>query len=159
MKKIFVLFTFMSLVSFAVNAQNCSHAKKSSSSASVEKTSEYAKTVAAAAELDESVEQKVCEKSGKVSYIRKSVCEKSGKVSYADVEYDAATAKFVNVSPSDVKATGKKSCCASGATKASNKKAGCCSGDKAKSCKKSSSSATKSTSESGAKVKMVKSEQ
>ena len=142
MKKIFVLFTFMSLVSFAVNAQTCPHAKKGSASASVEKTSDLAKTVAAAAELDESVEQKVCAKSGNVSYVRKNVCEKSGKVSYADVEYDAATAKFVNVSPSDAKAKGKKGCCA----------ASC-----AKSCTKPKSTSTSSTPDT--KVKMVKSEQ
>jgi hypothetical protein len=154
MKKIFVLFAFMSLVSFAVNAQTCPHAKKSSSSASVEATSDYAKTVAAAAAMDESIEQKVCAKSGNVSYEKKNVCEVSGKVSYTAVEYDAATAKFVNVSPSDAAASGKKACCTGGSKKA------CCAGGSAKSCtKKSSSSASSSATESGAKVKMVKSEQ
>ena len=90
MKKILILFTFMSFVSFAVNAQNCSHAKKSTSTATAETTSEYGKMVANAAAMDETIEQRVCEKSGKVSYARKSVCEVSGKVSYTDVEYDAA---------------------------------------------------------------------
>lgn len=151
MKKIFVLFAFMSLVSFAVNAQTCPYAKKSNASAAVETSSEYAKTVASAAEMDENIEQKVCAKSGNVSYERKSVCEVSGKVSYTAVEYDAATAKFVNVSPSDAKASGKKACCAGGSSKA------CCAGGNAKACTKSKSSSTSATS--GAKVKMVKSEQ
>ena len=140
MKKIFVLFTFLSLASFAVNAQTCPHAKKSTSTASTEVSSDYAKTVAAAAAMDENIEQKVCAKSGKVSYERKSVCASSGKVSYTAVEYDAATKKFVNVSPSAAK--DKKSCCS----------ASC-----AKSCSKSKSAST--SAKSDAKVKVVKNEQ
>ena len=148
MKKIFVLFTFMSFVSFAVNAQTCSHAKKSSTSTSVETTADYAKTVAAAAEMDESIEQKVCAKSGNVSYERKNVCSTSGTVSYSAVQYDATAAKFVNVSPSDMEASEKKASCAAACAKTCSKP-----------CTKPSSSSSSSATESGAKVKMVKSDQ
>ncbi len=157
MKKIFVLFTFMSFVSFAVNAQTCPYAKKNASSASTEVSSDYAHTVAAAAEMDETIEKRVCEKSGNVSYERKNVCSTSGKVSYTSVQFDASTKKFVNVSPSDAKASGKKACCTAGAAKTSGKKAGCCAGGNAKACTKSKSTSTSAAS--GAKVKMVKSEQ
>jgi|SRR5690606_29217350 len=155
MKKIFVLFTFLSLATFAMNAQECSHAKKSQTAAATEVSSEYAKLVAEAAASDATIETKVCEKSGNVSYTRKNVCEKSGKVSYADVTFDAATKKFVNVSPSDA-AAGEKA--------ATGKKAGCCSTSCSKACcagktKSSSASSAAPASEGAAgKVKMVKSE-
>ena len=155
MKKLFVLFAFMGLVSFAVNAQTCC-AKKSASTTSVESNDVIVK----AASLDASVEQRVCEKSGSVSFVRKNVCEKSGKVSYVDVQYDAATQKFVNVSPSDnahattsskvkkVAATTKKDCSAA-------EKAGCSKTASSKSCcsKGKSASATATS-----KVKLVKAE-
>ncbi len=119
MKKIFVLFTFMSVVSFAVNAQNCSHAKTGVTAVTQEQEN-YAKTVAAAAAIDESIEKKVCSKSGNVSYERKNVCSTSGKVSFTSVEYDAASKKFVNVSPSGA-STGKKANCAAKCAKTCTK--------------------------------------
>jgi hypothetical protein len=149
MKKIFVLFSFLSLVSFAVNAQTCPHAKKGASSASTEVNSDYAKTVAAAAEMDNTVEAKVCEKSGHVSYSRKVMNEGSAEATYTPVEYNASTKKFVNVSPSDVK---KMDCCAGSASKKS------CSKAEMKSCSKSKASSSTAAPSSDAKVKMIKSE-
>jgi len=110
----------MSLVSFAVNAQNCSHAKSSNAATSVTQSADYAKTVAMAAEIDESIEKKVCAYSGNVSYQRKNVCSTSGKVSFTSVEYDAASKKFVNVSPSGA-STGKKANCAAKCAKTCTK--------------------------------------
>lgn len=74
---------------------------------------------AQAASMDESIEKKVCNETGMVSYQRKSVCEHSGKVSYTQVAYDEATATFVDIDETAVKASSaeKKSC---------GKKAGCC---------------------------------
>ena len=147
MKKIFVLFTFMSLVIFAVNAQNCSHAKTGATGVTQEQEN-YAKTVAAAAATDESIKQEVCSKSGNVSYSRKVVNEGTDKVSYTAVQYDEATMKFVNISPSDTKKAG---CCA-GSTKK------CCSSSSKSSCgsKSSSTSTSSSTSSSTEDVKVKK---
>ncbi len=55
--------------------------------------------VAKAAEMAGNIERRQCAKSGAVSYFQKNTCAKSGKVSFAEVNYDEATAKFVNVSP------------------------------------------------------------
>lgn len=76
---------------------------------------------AKAAMTDETIEKKVCEKSGKVSYQRKDVCEKTGKISYTAVQYDEAQAKFVDIDESDIKASSmmKKGC-------SKSSKAGCC---------------------------------
>ena len=138
MKKVFVLFTFISLTSFVVNAQTCPHAKTGVTAVSQEGEN-FAKTVAAAAAMDENIKQEVCSKSGHVSYSRKVVNEGADKVSYAAVEYDAETKKFVNVSPS-AKADKKASCAAS------------C----AKTCTKSSSSSSSSSAtKEDAKVKKV----
>ena len=70
-----------------------------------------------AAVMDDMIEKRVCDKSGKVSYHKKAVCEVSGKVSYTEVQYDEASAQFVDLK--DV-SSGKKACCAKG------KKKGCC---------------------------------
>jgi hypothetical protein len=83
----------------------CSKADKKACAKACAKTS---KAAAKLASLDDSIEQKVCEKSGSVSYVRKSVCETSGNVSYESVEYDSMLGKFVNVSP----AMEKKACTA-----------------------------------------------
>lgn len=119
----------MSLVSVAsVSAQSCS--KKSSACCAKGKATSTAmvsvdKAAIKAASMDATVEQRTCEKSGTVSFVRKNVCETSGTVSFVDVSYDADTKKFVNVSPKDVAATkgkAKSSCCAGGAAAACTKK-------------------------------------
>lgn len=55
--------------------------------------------VAKAAEMAGNIERRQCAKSGTVAYFQKNTCAQSGKVSFAEVNYDSATAKFVNVSP------------------------------------------------------------
>ena len=90
---------------------------------------EVAAAATAAAESDETIEKRVCAKSGAVSFTKKHTCPASGKVSYTDVEYCAKSQKFVNVSPKDAEATKvnmqegeaapKKACSASAAKKCS----------------------------------------
>ena len=80
MKKLFMLVALLGLVNL-VQAQCTKSAK--TASATTKKSACCAKTAAAAAKaasLDESIEKRVCEKSGKVSFVKKSVCEKSGNV-------------------------------------------------------------------------------
>ena len=80
--------------------------------------------------MDDSIEGKKCEKSGKLTYYKKSTCPASGKVTSTEVQYSTKDKKFVNVSPSKkaaaagrknvkkaavakkVSATAKKSCAA-----------------------------------------------
>lgn len=66
-------------------------------------------TASDAAKADESVEERVCAKSGSTSYYQKAECPISGKVTYSQVEFDEASAKFVNLAPSDMKSE-KKAC-------------------------------------------------
>ncbi len=136
MKKVLFLFLLVS-GALTVQAQSTKHNCAGHAATSV--TSEVSdEAVAQAASLDESIERRVCETSGKVSYYRKDVCQKSGKVSYEAVAYDAATSQFVNASPSEMSEKGAKSCCASKgakATAASSKDAKSCAGSKkGKSC-------------------------
>jgi len=55
-----------------------------------------------AAQNDETIEKKVCSKSGTVSFFKSSTCPKSGTVSKEEVLYDVKNASFVNVAPSDM---------------------------------------------------------
>ena len=92
MKKLLFLVLFAT-AALAVQAQTTKHnCTGAASSASVDVSDE---AIAQAASLDETIERRVCETSGKVSYYRKDVCQKSGKVSYEPVNYDAATNQFV----------------------------------------------------------------
>ncbi len=104
MKKFFVLFAFIGLVSFAADAQE----KVCTKSAKAKVEQESATAAAKLAAMDASIEQKVCAKSGTVSYVKKNTCQKSGKVSFTNVVYSPETAKFVNVSP--VKMEKKAAC-------------------------------------------------
>lgn len=175
---------FFGLVAFTTNAQNCS--AKKAKSASIEKTSCSSSAAAKLAAMDDSIEEKVCSTSGKVSYVKKSVCQSSGKVSLTDVEYCSKSAKFINVSPSKGKSDCAKSCAKAAkakgakATKASyNAKATSAKKDCSKSCAKACTAAEKAACatkkncdpaacagkkaksasvESPAKVKLVKNE-
>lgn len=133
MKKLLFLILLAS-AAWTVQAQTAKHhCSGAASSASVEVSDE---AIAQAASLDESIERRVCETSGKVSYYRKDVCQKSGKVSYEPVNFDAATNQFVNASPSEV-GSAKKSCCASkgaAATAASTSEKACAGSKSDKSC-------------------------
>lgn len=70
--------------------------------------SEKAMAIQVAASTED-VEAKVCEKSGKVSFLKTSKCCKSGKETTEAVNFDAKTRKFVNASPSETKPEAKKS--------------------------------------------------
>jgi hypothetical protein len=101
MKKLFMLVAFLGLVNF-VQAQCTKTASTTGTkSACCAKTADAA---AKAASMDESIEKRVCEKSGAVSYVKKEVCAVSGNVSFTNVEYCTKSEKFVNVSPSEAKA-------------------------------------------------------
>lgn len=152
MKKILFLFAFV-LSASLVSAQStdakksCSKtcaktcASKKASSASIDGETKVASAESAAelaAANDESIERKVCDVTGSVSYYRKTTCEHSGAVKMTEVEYDETAGSFVNASPKDVMSEGEakavktsdkavKACCAKGEEKA------CCA-SKAKSC-------------------------
>ena len=138
MKKLFLFLAFFGAVAFTSNAQSCTKSASASKKSSCCASKTAATNSAAAAKLasaDASIEAKTCSKTGKVTYYKSSTCSVSGKTSMAEVEYDAATAKFVNVSPSKmakesavggktvktVSATKKKSCCASKAASSCSK--------------------------------------
>ncbi len=126
------LFTLMTLVLFV--GVNQIHAQENQSpTAASEMNTEVAKkkscskkclkTCAAKAEKaamsDDMIEKRVCENSGSVTYHRKKVCDVSGAISYTEVQYDEASAQFVDFVEADVKASkskacakGKKGCCA-----------------------------------------------
>ena len=129
MKKLFFLVAFFGLVAFNTNAQSCNKSAKTAKTVSADELPTCC--VAAAAKLasmDDSIEAKKCEKSGKLTYYQKSTCPASGKVTSAEVKYCTKDKKFVNVSPSKkaaaaggknvkkaavakkVSATAKKSC-------------------------------------------------
>ena len=79
-----MLFALVGLVGLAsVDAQTCTKSKAECTAAA---------TKAATASAD--IEKRICEQTGKVSFVRKSVCETSGKTSYTNVEYNADTKKF-----------------------------------------------------------------
>lgn len=153
MKKLLMLVAFLGLVNMA-QAQ-CTKSAKTAGT----KSACCAKTTAAAAKaasLDESIEQRVCEKSGKVSFVKKSVCETSGNVSFADVEYCTKSEKFVNVSPSDVKAVNASM--DMDAKPACSKSKAACTKSKA-ACSKSKTAATKTAEVAPAKAVKVSTEQ
>ncbi|MBP7273379.1 MAG: hypothetical protein KA974_06035 [Saprospiraceae bacterium] len=115
MKKLFLLLMLSGFV-FAAQAQSC--AKSCSKKASTTAISKDSDAVLVAAEKvaasDKSIEKRVCEHSGKVSWVRKT--ENAGVASYEDVQFDGATAKFVSLNTAPTKAACSKgegkACCA-----------------------------------------------
>ena len=147
MKKLFFLFAFMGVFTFAATAQTkaCCASKDASAKA-------CSKTMDSAASADDSIVKQVSNE-GEVSYVRKEVCPATGKVTMTAVEYCTKTNKFVNVSPTE---TDKANCTKSAtATKVSStsKKACCAKGNKAGCTKNASTEKV----ETGAKVKLVSS--
>ena len=153
MKQLLFIAAFFLSATVAVNAQTegktcdkpCTHTEKAS--AQVDNTMSKA---IEAANSDQSIEVRTCEKSGNVSFYKKDVCENSGKVSFTEMEYQESTGEFAVKASNDevLKAanTEKKSscsgekakaCCSSKAAKASasvHPQAGCCSSSAKKSC-------------------------
>ncbi|MBK9272346.1 MAG: hypothetical protein IPM48_12195 [Saprospiraceae bacterium] len=125
----FVLFVFLLGGMVQVSAQSCSKSKAAGCCAS--KTASAEKAALKAAELDPTIEKKVCEKSGKVSFYRNTVDETGVSVS-TQVMYDEGKAMFVNQS-TEVSHEGeaKAKACSSAA-----KGKACCSKKDAKGCSK-----------------------
>ncbi len=115
MKKFTLLFTF--ILGFGITGiQAQSHCDKSAAASCSKTCSKSAKqadsgsaeAAAKLASMDESIEGKVCEHSGNVSYSRKDVGS-DGEVKFTSLTYSASANEFVAVTDSN-----KKSCCASG---------------------------------------------
>lgn len=149
MKKLFLLFALVGFAALGTVQAQC-HGKKSAATTEVNTNDEAAAKLAS---MDETIERRVCEKSGNVSYWQKSTCEKSGNVSFTQVSYDASANKFVNVSPEEVhgKSSSAKSCCAGGASaKGVSSKKSCSSASKGGAC--CSSKKASASTESSEKV-------
>jgi hypothetical protein len=140
MKKLMMSIAVLAFIGTAnIQAQSCGSAAKTVS-ADKEKTSCTAKAAAKLASASTDIEAKVCDESGKVSYVRNTTCEKSGKTAATEVKYCDESKAFVNVSPSQSSA--EKSCSSKSGAKAvqtsvaGEKKANCtkdktsCTGDK-----------------------------
>lgn len=146
MKKLFLFLAFFGCIAFSANAQKAACCSKKTASTCSKTSAANAEAAAKLASMDDMIEKKVCSTSGSVSYVKNYVCSESGKMTSTPVEYDAATQKFVNVSPKNaeqgvggqnakevktvkavkavktaksVKTTKKKACCASKAGKSS----------------------------------------
>ncbi len=159
MKKLFLLVGFFCFIGgMSLNAQcskTCTKKVQNATSMADQSSNEVsAKMVANIADADPSIEKKVCDYSGAVSYYKKKQCEVSGKTSYTEVNYDAALGQFVNISPSESGAELRKEHSSAAkvmeiknADGSASKKA-CCAGACAKDCCKGK----KSTSTSEARV-------
>ncbi len=103
MKRLLFLLAFVCFAFTAgLQAQSCHGAKAAKTEG---KSCHYSALAAAskAAAQDPSIEVRECAYTGKTTYVRKEVCPHSGRVTYANVEYDAASATFVNIA-TDAKA-------------------------------------------------------
>ena len=105
-------------------AKSCAKACTKTVKADGEASADLAMAAAKLAASDETIDEKVCPVTGKVSYVRVYKND-AGEASVQDVQYDAAKGEFVKMT------SGDKACCSS--TKA------CCSGSKAKADTKKSS--------------------
>lgn len=125
MKRLFLLFTMCTMVAaFGLQAQSSSCAskksaccKKSASAASTELI-ETNDAAAKLASMDETIEQRSCGTSGKVSYVRLVSEATDSEPSYVPVVYDSEANQFVDLPESEW-----SKCCASSG-------AGCCKGAK-----------------------------
>lgn len=145
MKNLLLLVALVSFVAAgSAIAQDCGSHGKSHSTSMVHSDDDAAMKAAAS---DPSIERKVDEKSGKITYWKKETSADAMTVSLQEVEYCTKSAKFVNVSPSEKascsKGASSKGCCSSkkgSATKVSLEggKSCCTSGAKAGCCSKKS---------------------
>lgn len=133
-----VLGLFIGLSFNPLSAQTCQHAKKDAKSCSASSAA-VSEAALKAAEADATIEKKVCEKSGKVSFQRKST-DAAGTVTYNDVVFDEGKAMFVSADGSSMSDSKKsctggesKACCKKGAKSCCKKGAKTCSKDGASS--------------------------
>lgn len=143
MKRFLLAFALLGFVSFAAQAQTCcAKAGKTASGVKSEASCSSSTSEAfKAASLDDSIEQRVDNTTGKVSFVRREVDASTGHASYVPVEYSTETKRFVNQAP-EMKADCHKE----------GKTAACCANGTGACCTKESSSKTSSTS-----VKLIKS--
>lgn len=92
MRKLLLLFTFLSVCITQINAQ------KKSIKASPAKM-EYHTPASKAAASDPNVQEIIQPKTNQVFYLRKNVCEITGKVSYDTLEYCSKSKRFVSITP------------------------------------------------------------
>ena len=96
MKKMMMMFALVGGLAFVGQAQSCCAGKKSAEgTASCTMSTDAANKAAAG---DASIEKRVNPETGAACFVRKTVAQ-DGTASFAEVTYDAAVAKFVNVSP------------------------------------------------------------
>lgn len=145
MKRFLLAFALLGFVSFAAQGQSCcakagktAGVKSDISCSSSSSNSEAFK----AASLDDSIEQRVDNTTGKVSFVRREVDASTGQATYVPVEFSSETKRFVNQAPEM-----KADCHKEGKTTAA-----CCANGTGACCTKESSSKTSSTS-----VKLIKS--
>ena len=107
MKKITLLLAFFMVAGLAgMQAQStakkdCARSCAKTCTKSSEGTaSSEAEAAALLASQDESIQKKVCETSGTVSYVR-TVTNDEGVASTVNVKYDASKKQFVNMAPGD----------------------------------------------------------
>lgn len=148
MKKLFLFLAFFGCIAFSANAQKkACCASKSGAKVCTKTASANAEAAAKLASMDDMIETKVCSTSGKVSYVKNYVCSETGKMTSTPVEYDAATQKFVNVSPqnaeqgvggqnAEVKTVKAVKTAKTVKAAKTAKKTSCCASGKKSSCKK-----------------------
>ncbi|MBK7410297.1 MAG: hypothetical protein IPL49_07625 [Saprospirales bacterium] len=148
MKRILLVFALIGFASFAVQAQSCCDkgAKGTSSAAKSEASCSQSAAVKAAS-LDDSIEQRVDENSGKVSFVRRTVNASTGEASFIPVEYCSESKAFKTVDSEKASCHGDAKASTTSATGA---KAACCADGKGKEgaacCAKDSKAKTSSTS-------------
>ncbi len=153
MKKILFALSMFMMIGVASNAQSCTKgakkkgccAKKAALKAdAATKTTSVAAVLTeakVAANANENIEARTCEKSGTTSFFEKSVCAKSGSVSWNEVKFDESDKKFTRVAAVTMEKGAKKEC---------SKSKKCCSKADAKKCSKDG--AKKACCKKGAKA-------
>ncbi|MBK8518706.1 MAG: hypothetical protein IPL55_21195 [Saprospiraceae bacterium] len=145
--KSLLLFSFLLICSFSMNAQGCGKADSgkaccaSKKSASVSSSDENTKVASVVMEAEEalkssngSVTKRTCEVSGTTTYFQKSENTSNGKISWEEVQYDAANKSFTKVASARMEQDENgvkvetKACAGKGDAKA------CCKKDEAKGC-------------------------
>jgi hypothetical protein len=153
MKKLLFLMGFVLVAGLSANAQDaakkscskrcaktCLKNSKTAMTSTDDATTKVASvimTADAAAEADEMVQKRVCDKSGAVSFYQKSVCSHSGNVSWSEVEYCDKSQQFTKVAAASMERASADDAAQTAAPAA--KKKSC-----AKSCAKTCSKKVKS---------------
>jgi len=121
MKKLLLLSAVMLLTAMSgLYAQSCSGSKAACCKKGEKTAMVDSKSAEAAAQLasqDATIEKRVCEETGKVTYLRKVEAEGNAEPKLVQVSYNAESGQFEDVASAET-----KSCCSKAEA------AGCCSG-------------------------------